>query len=251
MPIELLTMRDRRLAVLLLPDPERRVLHFLFRYGDGVRAMAWMQIGADGSLYLNPRRKPAGPGYHAEGVNDGKGGIADITWVEMESAEIENPKVSHHASGVVKTGSHRSMSVNVREVEEATLFRMQDYSHPSRFDVIPENDMRETDIVVPWFTGQPYELFDDRPLTSRVWVGRLRDGHAQVPVIEDIDDAHKGQTAIVVPVKGLKGCPDLTYQIQFFSRTGKWPEMDWITTLKLGDAPVDRPAAVQAPKPNA
>src|SRR5260370_28916980 len=149
------------------------------------------------------------------------------------------------------------MSVNVREVEEATLFRMQDYSHPSRFDVIPENEMRETDIIVPWFTGQPYELVDDRPLTSRVWVGRLRDGHAQVPVIEDIDDAHKGQTAIVVPAKGLQGCPDLPCQIPFFSRTGKWPEMDWITTLKLGDAPkggavqVDRPVAVEAPKPNA
>jgi hypothetical protein len=42
MPIELLTMPDRRLAVLLLPDPERRALRFLFRYGDDFRAMAWM-----------------------------------------------------------------------------------------------------------------------------------------------------------------------------------------------------------------
>src|SRR5260370_36568870 len=113
------------------------------------------------------------------------------------------------------------MSVNVREVEEATLFRMQDYSHPSRFDVIPENEMRETDIIVPWFTGQPYELVDDRPLTSRVWVGRLRDGHAQVPVIEDIDDAHKGQTAIVVPANALKSCPGLTYQLQVSSHGGE------------------------------
>jgi hypothetical protein len=113
---------------------------------------------------------------------------------------------------------------------------MQDYSHPSRFDVIRENQMRETDIVVPWYTAEPYELYDDKPLTSRVWVAPLRDGHAQVPYIDDIEDAAKGQTAIVVPAKNRKGCQDLTYQVQFFSTTGKWPDMDWISTSKLSDA---------------
>ena len=242
MPIQLLTVPDRHLATLLLPDPERRVLRFLFRYGGEFRAMAWMQIGADGSLYLNPRRKAAGPAYHAEGVADGKGGMSDLLWVEIESADVQNPKVSHHASGLVKAGSSRSMSVNVREVQEPTLFRMHDYSHPSRFDEIRANQTREADIVVPWYTGEPYELFDDKPLTSRVWVAPLRGGHAQVPYVDDIDDAKNGQTAIVVPVKNLQNCQDLTYQVQFFSTTGKWPEMDWISTSKMGDAPI-------APKP--
>jgi len=89
-------------------------------------------------------------------------------------------------------------------------------------------------------TGEPYELFDDKPLTSRVWLPPLRGGHAQVPYVDDIDDAKNGQTAIVVPVKNLQDCQDLTYQVQFFNRTGKWPEMDWISTSKLGDAPVAR-----------
>jgi len=218
MPIQLLTMPERRLATLLLPDPERRLLRFLFRYANDFCAMAWMQIAADGSLYLNPRRKAGGPAYHAEGVADGKGGMADLLWVEIESADVQNPKVSHHASGLVKAGSSRSMSVNVREVQEAALLRMQDYSHPSRFDV-PENQMRETDIVVPWYTGEPDELYDDKPLTSRVWVASLRGGHAQVPCIDDIHNAKNGQTAIVVPAKNLKNCQDLTYQVQFFSTT--------------------------------
>jgi len=245
MSVQLLTNPDRRVAVLLLPDPKRRSLRFLFRYGDDFRAMSWMQVGSDGSLYLNPRRKPAGPGIHAEGVNDGKGGISDITWVEIERTDVVAPKVSHHASGLVKTGSHRSMSVNVRDIQVSTLIRMQDYSHPSRFDVIPQQDLRQTDVVVPWFTGQPYELFDDKALTSRIWVAPLDSGHAQVPVIEDIDDALNGQTAVVVPVQGLDNCQDLTFQVQFFSRSGDWPEMDWITTPKLddvrgrGEVPVD------------
>ena len=247
MPIELLTMPDRRLATLILPDPERRELRFLFRYGNDHRAMAWMQIGADGSLYLNPRRKAGGPAYHAEGIADGKGGMSDLMWVEIEAAEIQNPKVSHHASGLVKAGTSRSVSVNVRDVHEPTLFRMQDYTHPSRFDVIPGDQMRETDIVVPWYTGQPYELFDDRPLTSRVWVAPLRDGHAQVPYIDDIPDAAKGQTAIVVPAKNLRDCQDLTYQVQFFSTNGKWPEMDWISTSKAGEAPVGPKVVEESP----
>src|SRR5215469_9832608 len=109
MPIQLLTMPDRRLATLLLPDPEPRVRRFLFLYANDFRAMAWMQIGADGSLYLNPRRKAGGPAYHAKGVADGK---CAWLWVEIESADVQNPKVSHNASGLVKAASSRSITVN-------------------------------------------------------------------------------------------------------------------------------------------
>lgn len=237
-PIQLLSIPERHLATLILPDPERRALRFLFRYRNDFRVLVWMQIGADGSLYLNPRRKAEGPAYHAEGVTDDKGGIADLFWVELEAADIQNPKVSHHASGLVKAGSSRSMSVSPCDVSEPTLFRMQDYAHPTRYDVMPEEQMRETDIIVPWYSGMPYELYDEKRLTSRVWIAPLRDGHAEVPYIDDIDEAAKGQTAIVVPARNLNDCQDLTYQVQFFTTGGNWPEMDWITTLKLGDAPV-------------
>src|SRR2546427_10468479 len=115
MPIQLLTVPDRHVATLLLPDPERRVLRFLFLYGGELRAMAWVQIGADGSLYLNPRRKAAGPAYHAEGVADGKGGMSDLLWGGIESADVQNPKGSDHASGVGEASRSRRMGGNVRE----------------------------------------------------------------------------------------------------------------------------------------
>src|SRR5712692_618789 len=111
MPIQLLTMPERRFALLVLPDPERRTLRFLFGYKGDFRAVCWLQVGADGSLYLNRRRKPSGPGIHAEGVTDGRGGFSEITWAEIDSVEVQNPKVSHHASGIVTTGSGRSKSV--------------------------------------------------------------------------------------------------------------------------------------------
>lgn len=228
-------MLDRKFALLLLPDPARRTLRLLFRYKDDFRAMCWLQIGSDGSLYLKGRRKPAGPAIHAEGVADGRGGMSDLRWAEIETTTGQNPKISHHASGIVTTGSTRSKSVSPRDVTASTLFRVMDYTHPSRFDVIEPKKFRETDIIVPWFDGEPYELFDDQPLTSRVWVAPLRDGAAQVPYIDDIEDARKGQTGIVVPAKGLKGCQDLTYQIQFFSQAGAWPDHDWTATLMVGE----------------
>jgi hypothetical protein len=57
-----------------------------------------------------------------------------------------------------------------------------------------------------------------------------------MPSPTSLDAAKKGQTAIVVPAQGLRDCHDLTYQLQFFSQPGTWPEMDWTSTLKLGDA---------------
>src|SRR5260370_16490342 len=131
MAIWLLTGADRNWGTLLMADPERRVLRLLFLYGGDLRAMAWMQIGADGSLYLNPRRKASGPAYHAEGVAAGTGGMSDLLSVEIESADVQNPKVSHHASGLVKAGSSPSMSVNVREVQESTPLLLTPSSHPS------------------------------------------------------------------------------------------------------------------------
>jgi hypothetical protein len=44
-------------------------------------------------------------------------------------------------------------------VKESTLFRQHDYSHPSRFDVIKPESVRETDIAVPWFDGQVVNLW--------------------------------------------------------------------------------------------
>src|SRR5438105_1267658 len=123
MPIELVTFPDRRLAVLVLPDPARRTLRLLFRYQSQFRAMCWLQVGGDGSLYLARRRKPSAPGVHAEGIADGRGGALAITWAEVERAQVENPKVSHHASGLLKAGSRRSMSISPRDVGEPTLFR--------------------------------------------------------------------------------------------------------------------------------
>lgn len=234
MPIQLVSNPERGFVALILPDPGRRKLRFLFSHDGGLRALAWMNVGADGSLYLNHRIDAPNAASDGEGVADGKGGFAEVEWRELSLTEDEmrKRKLSQHASGVVKSGDKRSWSVNVRDVAESTLVRQDEYAHPSRFEAIPAAALRSTDLVVPGQDGAPYEIQEDRPLTSRVFVAPLNDGAAQVPIIDD-DPAADTQTAIVVPYTNLRGCQSLTYQIQFFNRApgAAWPDRSIVAVL--------------------
>ncbi len=227
---------NRRFAgLVLLEDVGRRKLRFLFMYNGQLRAMAWLAVGSDGSLYLNPRLKPHRGLISGSAIADGIGGFTDtdLREVPVESLAEPNPKLSHHASGVVVRADGRSTSLSPRSVTENTLFRQDDYGHPSRFEVIPPPDLRTTDVIVPSVGGVPFELDEGRPLTSRIMVAPLREGEAQVQLIDDVEvDA---QTTIVAPFRNLVGCQDLTYQVTFFNgRPGPWPDITTMAVLDLG-----------------
>jgi hypothetical protein len=105
--------------------------------------------------------------------------------------------------------------------------------HPSRYETFAPETLRETDVLVPAFGGEPYELMENRPLTSRLWVAPLRDGDAKVTVVEEAEvDA---QSTIVLPATNLHDCQDLTFQITFWNYPARpWPEM---ATSGILDAP--------------
>lgn len=60
------------------------------------------------------------------------------------------------------------------------------------------------------------------PLTSRLFVTPLRDGHANVTLVGDAEiDA---QTSIIIPATNLKGCNDLAFQLVFWNHLPRpWP----------------------------
>jgi len=82
-----------------------------------------MNVGNDGSLYLNPRRLGTAPLKHGEGIADGAGGFAKVEWVQPDNAQVQDRKVSYHVSGRVKGGSRMTQSVNVRNIVGYTLIR--------------------------------------------------------------------------------------------------------------------------------
>lgn len=224
----LVTVPDHRFVAVILPDPARRKLRFLFEYNGQLRAMCWMMIGSDGSIYLNPRTGNRGPLTHGVGIADGSGGFSEVVWDQPDSPDEPNRKVSYHASGRIKGGARMSPALSLRDITQSTLIRQDEYAHPSRFAIIEPDKMRSTDIIVPGLKGSPYQLDDEHPLTSRVFAAPLRAGNAHVPIINDDPNARADQTAIVIPGVNLKDCQDLTYQIQFFNRIGQWPEVTMI-----------------------
>jgi hypothetical protein len=225
-------------ALVFTHDPGRRKFRFLFAHESELRAMCWMNVGPDGSLYFNPRLTSKESLFLAEGIADGAGGLGDVEWNETKIADMadKHPKLSQHASGVVKRTDGRSHSVVIREVDAPTLLRQDDYAHPSRFQVIPHDQLRTTDIVVPMVGGGAYELDKRRPLTGRVFVAPLRDQNAQVSVVDDVTvDA---QTTLVFPYMHLDRCRDLTYQFTFFNRpSGPWPEMTTSAIIDVDPRP--------------
>jgi hypothetical protein len=229
-PIQLVRWPERRFVAVVFSDPPGK-LRMLFDYEGKLLVMCWLEIGNDGSLYLNPRQDGTDPPLHAQGVTDGIGGFATVESVELDEAKIQDRKLSYHASGWVKGGSKMTQSVQLRDVVKSTLIRQDDYAHPSRFQVVERSAMRASDLIVPGQDGQPYRLEEGHPLTSRLFVAPLRGGDADVVVIEDDPDTKAGQTAVVLAAINLEDCQDLTYQIQFFNRSGDWPDMSTIAFL--------------------
>src|SRR6267378_3957332 len=94
--------------------------------------------------------------------------------------------------------------------------------------------MRRTDLIIPGPNSEVFELDDEHPLTSRVFVAPLRAGNAQTAIIDDDPNAQAGQTAVVVPATKSSGCQDVPFQVQFFTRPGGWPRMSTNAVLNSG-----------------
>lgn len=76
MPIQLVMIPERRLVA----RPGRQEAPFLFKHDGRFRAMCWVSVGNDGSLYLNPRTGGTSPIEHGEWIAHGAGGFAQVKW---------------------------------------------------------------------------------------------------------------------------------------------------------------------------
>lgn len=213
---------DHQLAVFVFDDFVRKKIRLLFAHRGDIRAVVWMMVGSDGSLYLNPRTVRKGPVITGRGTADGFGGFTELEWQELERLEGQDSKVSYHASGIVKGANLFVQSTEVRNLAESTLIRQDMYSNPERFAVVRASQFRKTDVLVQTWGGQPFEFDDNRPLACRVFAAPLKSGNAMVTVLDDVD-GH--QTALLFPFKRLENCQDLTYELVFFQGVeGQWPK---------------------------
>jgi hypothetical protein len=219
---------ERQAVTLVLPDPGRRKLRMIFRHSDILRVMCWLSIGGDGSLYFDHSLEESKRITQVEAIADGAGGWSEAGKVRellLSDIDEKSPKLSQHASGVVRRADHRSRSLSFRDLGTSpVLIRQDEYRHPSHYRTVESGKLRIADVRVPAFGGSAYILDENRPLTSRLFVSRLQGGDANVTVVEEAEvDA---QTSIVLPATNLRGCQDLLFQLVFWNYPPRpWPDM--------------------------
>jgi hypothetical protein len=214
---------DKHFTALVFPDIKRDKVRFLFSYNNNLKAVAYMVIGNDGSLYLNPRLPTSEKFYKNKGIADGLGGFSTIGEDEIkDSSDIKKSeqKVSYHSSGRVKGFGDFEQSINLRTITERTLIQANQFTKPERYKTIEEPNLRTTDIIVPSWDGKVFELDSTKPLMCRVFVEPLKDASTQLDILERPNNP--AQSALVFPATGLvdrEGEPiqDLIYHLHFFN----------------------------------
>jgi hypothetical protein len=204
----------------------------IFRHGDTLRVMCWLTIGGDGSLYFDHSLKETERLTQVDAIADGAGGWSEASEMRellCRDVDEKNPKLSQHASGVVRRADHRSRSISFRDLGTSpVILRQDDYRHPSDYRTVEDGKLRIADIRVPSSGGSTYTLAEGRPLTSRLFVSRLQGGNANVTVVEEADvDA---QTSIVLPATNLRGSDDLLFQLVFWN----YPPRPWPSVATAG-----------------
>lgn len=202
-----------------------------------------MMIGRDGSLYLHDRPSPTQQSkklYTSGGVADGDGSFSAITvpyvkkWTSIKKDE---QKISYHSSGKVKAYGGFYQSINLRKIKERTLIQSNQYTKPERYETIEEDRLKNTDIVVPIWDENVFELNNTNPLMCRVFVEPLRSGGAQIGVLQR--PGLPDQTALIFPATNLlnkldgKTVQDLIYHIHFFNEErGNNPDYTFTSFLR-------------------
>jgi len=227
MGVQKLTLEDQHFAALIFPDIKRDRVRFLFVHNTQLKAVAWMMIGSDGSLYLHDRPSSTQQPktlYKSKGIADGHGSFSTMNvpyskkWTDLKENER---KISYHSSGWVKGYGDFNQSINLKSITGRTLIQANQYTRPERYDMIEEDALRNTDIVVPAWDKDVFELDDTKPLMCRVFVEPLRDGQAQIGILER--PGTPSQSALIFPATNLfnkrdnKPVQDLTYHIHFFN----------------------------------
>lgn len=181
-----------------------------------------MNIGFDGSLYLNARLPDSKVLHKMTATADGKGGMLNqIAHPDIDLNQVASPKVSHHSSGTVKSYGEFDSSTKLAGITHATLIRRDQYTKPDRFKTVKLSELRATDIIVPGFGDSSFELDAEMPLRCCVFVGPFINGNVDLQYFDQ--HADRLQSSLIFPATNLvdyenrKPIKDMFYQLTFFN----------------------------------
>jgi hypothetical protein len=192
-------------------------------YQGQVRALLWLNIGRDGSLYTSYCARRTQPGFRLipEVLADGS---SRFTWDRKEVAELdpEREKVSFHASGLIYARIGWSVGINLRLLTQRTHLCTYFPRHPSYWPVVKAP--RQRDLVVREL------LQDECPITVELYYQPA----GELPVMPT--DLTSGRFVLPVGYLDVEGHGRVLLHLVFCRQPGasSWPPSWVIAWPKLG-----------------
>lgn len=204
------------------PDPGDRI-RLLVSYGGFWRALVWLNVAKDGSIYLGARIENVTE--VKRGGTETKDGIVTIRYDEGEPVDdVEalkhNPKLSFHASGLIREGSKSSKGTSLRDLKEQFVLCQILFEHPSKRE--PIDTIGNRDICMD------YPVDEQRPLLGGLLVAPLGK-HSPANFAGAFHCSSVGLT-----YTGLQDIQDLFVQFALWhGPEGNWPPMTYMTYVSL------------------
>lgn len=139
-----------------------RTIRICAEYRGKVRALLWLKIGRDGSLYTSFSARRTQPSFRLipETLTDGS---SKFTWDRLELVEhdLKREKVSFHASGMIYARTGGSVGVSLRLLTQRTFLCTYFPRHPGFWPLVSAPKNR--DLVI-------HELLQDEcPITVELY----------------------------------------------------------------------------------
>jgi hypothetical protein len=140
-----------------------------------IRALLWIQISKDGSLYLGARK----PDLESQklGAKPIEGRESFIGYDEGEPIQDEaaskNPKLSFHASGVVHAAGKMWFRNTIRDLRERQLICQILFQHPSTFSCLEKVKKHDIGLWYPVDDEYPISCSNSRCQVSVVHCPRM------------------------------------------------------------------------------
>lgn len=209
--------RHPHALALFTPSPGDR-LRLLVNYKGFWRGLLWVKVARDGSIYLAPRIT------NVLSVKSGTkmpvDGSVTINYDEGDSVvdteTLRNPKVSFHASGLIRIGGERLLGPSLRSLDSDRMLCQILFEHPSKRK--PFEKLEKRDICLE------YPIDEERPLICGVFVAPSKGFNPAV-----VENATHCAIAGLL-YQGLTDVPDLMLQLALWhGPLGDWPPETYVT----------------------
>ena len=186
------------MTTILPPDhipvmPAGRRMRVCVEYGPSIRALLWLNVAKDGSLYT---------GYSTRGIGPSKelipkqlpDGAFEFEWEgERRLLTSMRDKISFHASGIILSDIGRSVGVNLRLLSQRTLLCSYLPKHPDDWRVV--RGTASGDIVITQLLSDDcpmvIELFYQPAGSLPILASRLDEGFFVLPIGYESGKNHK------------------------------------------------------------